>query len=452
MRIFSGTLEPQLDRRAMRSGLVVTITDNKARPREGKECPSRSVPPTAWLCEVPRACKMMLKLLGAGMRLFMIMVMLSIPAVMGLGRANFKSPPQRVTSLPSYQVLDQTITGSHGRDVSLMDLETGRLKTLSLPPGVGIDKASLSPWEEEGRRQIVGIGWNRLEDGSSSQYSDIGLVRMSLPDGGILDRLTSPDVVLPACPPCWIRGAPAGVLYVGRDFRLYRVDFEPSHPSGGLQGPAEIRPSLVDWQGPLPGKGGVQFRDLSWPDEPRMGGRAFASLRFKDRQTGRDTDWQIWWLQFDRGGTSIAAAGQLLQTNLAEAVDSRKLPNLVSARGEPALIYLMHRPGEPGDRLWVAPIHFDPDSDSPLAEEADSRLLAEGLPPNSPVAFKNGWWITVMRKGGPDPKTERLAIPGCLGPDLRNSDRLFGCRVLRPVCLGRANPEDSLSQFASPPT
>ena len=180
--------------------------------------------------------------------------------------------------------------------------------------------------------------------------------------------------------------------------------------------------------------------DLSWPDEPRLGGRALASLRFKDRETGRWTDWQVWWLQLDRGGASIIAAGRLLQPNLADAADLRRLPNLVNVCGEPALAYLMHRPGESGYQLRVAPIQFDPDSGSPHAHEVDSQTLAGGCLQTGPVASADGRWIAVVRTGVPHLRSERIAIPGNAGTDLTSPDCLLGCRDLRSVVLGRASP------------
>src|SRR5882724_8953996 len=139
----------------------------------------------------------------------LVMVTVGTVAAIGLGRANPEDPSRRVASPPSYQVLDNAITAFQGGDVFIVDLKTGRLETLFLPPGVGVDKASLSPWEEEGRRQIVGVGWNQSGSGGSLQRTGIGLVRMSLPDGEILDRLSLPDMTLPRGAPCWIPGAPA---------------------------------------------------------------------------------------------------------------------------------------------------------------------------------------------------------------------------------------------------
>jgi hypothetical protein len=392
---------------------------------------------------------MILKLLRESIRLLLLMTALATVAAIGLGRANPASPTRRVASPPSYQVLDQAITALHGGGTLIVHLDSGRLGTLPLPPGVGIDKASLSPWEEDGRRQIVGVGWNRSGAEEALSRTDFGLIRMSLPDGEVLDRLILSDEALPLDAPCWIPGAAASVVFVGGDYRLYRVDFGSSLLDRDIEDVADWHPRPLDWLAPLPGAGGVHFRDLTWPDEPRLGGRALVSLRFKDRETGHFTDWRIWWLQLDPGGTSIVAAGRLLEPGSSNTAVSERLPNLVSVRGELALAYLAQRSGESGCQLRVAPIHFDPDSGFLQAHDADSRPLAEDCPPTSPVTSPDGRWITIVRTDSPRLRTERIAIPAGAESDLTSSNRPLACRVVRQVDLGRANPANPQRRVTS---
>jgi hypothetical protein len=340
-------------------------------------------------------------------------------AAVGLGLANPERPPRRVASPTSYQVLGAAVTTLHGGGALLVDTGSGRLEPLALPPGMGLDMASVSPWEEDGRRQIVGTGWTRSPSEDSWWHSALGLVRMSLPDGEVLDRVTMPDEAIPLGPPCWVPGGLAGILYVGGDFRLYRVEFESSRLDGNIEDVADPRPRPLGWQTPEPGAGGDHFRDLAWPDDTRMGGRALASLRFKDGESGRYTDWQVWWLELGRGGTSIVAAGRLLEPGTAEGGATPQFPNLVTVDRAPALAYLVHGPDASGYQLRVAPIRFDPDSGSPHARDSDSRTLAEGCLPTSPAASPDGRWVTVVRTRGPDLTAERVAIPGGLARQKR---------------------------------
>ena len=78
-----------------------------------------------------------------------------------------------------------------------------------------------------------------------SLRTDIGLVRMSLPDGEILDRLILPDEALPMGAPSWIPGGPVSVIYVGGDGRIYRVDFARSGLDGDLEGEANPHPTAL---------------------------------------------------------------------------------------------------------------------------------------------------------------------------------------------------------------
>jgi hypothetical protein len=349
-------------------------------------------------------------------------------AAIGLGRANPERSTRRFTSTPSYQVIVNIVTAPHDGRPLLMDRETGRLEKLPLPPGMGIYAASVSPWEEDGGRQVVGIGCDQSEGEGSSLRTISGLVRMSLPDGEVLDRLPLSEGALPEGPPCWIPGATASVLYVGGDFGLYRVDFEL-----GRTDDDEVmfgtHPRPLGWRSPMPGAG-VQFRDVAWPDDSRLGGRVLVSLRFKEEKSGRYTDWQIWWLQLDRAGTSIVAAGRLLGPGPSDMAASSRLPNLVTLGGEPALAYLARWPGESGLQLRVAPIHFGPDPGTPNAREEESRALAEGCLPISPVASPDGRWITIVRTDGPRLTTEQIAIPGGVGPDAAGAPRLAEAKPL----------------------
>lgn len=371
---------------------------------------------------------MISEILRMTFRLVLLSALAVTAVAIGLGRASPGGPPpSRVASPPSYQVLDHAIAAHHGGGAVRLDLETGRLGTLPLPPGLGIDEAGLSPWEEDGRRQLVGVGWNRSGSGGSSEYTDLSLIRMRLPDGAVLDRLALPTESLPVGPPCWVPGAPASVLYVGGDFRLHRVDFGAAHLDRGIDDAADPCPRPLRWRAAMPGDGDIQFQDLSWPDGPGLGGRALASLRFKDRETGRYTAWRIWWLQLDLGGTSIVAAGPLLEPCLADATASRRLPNLVGAPGEPALSYLLRRPGDSGYQLRVAPIRPDPGSGIPHALEADSRPVAEDCSPTGVIASPDGGWVTIVRSDDRRSMAERIAIPG-------RSDRVQDeiCSIVHP--------------------
>ncbi len=119
---------------------------------------------------------MILKLLGALIRLLLLMATLITVAAIGIGNADRESLPRHVVSPSSYQVLDRANTAIHGDGALIVHLESGRLESLPLPPGVGIDKGSVSPWEENWRRQIVAVGWKRSGVGAPVEDFPITLV------------------------------------------------------------------------------------------------------------------------------------------------------------------------------------------------------------------------------------------------------------------------------------
>lgn len=366
-----------------------------------------------------RGSEMLRKLLGAlscilivtGRLLFLITAVVTVAAV-GLGLAFPNPAPQRVVSPPPYQVLGDSITVLHGGRSLLMDVETGRLERLSLPLGIGIDNASLSPWEENGSRQIVGVGWNQSGSGESSERSDIALVRLSLLDGAVLNRLTLSDKAFPAGPPCWVPDAQAAVIYAGVDFRLYRVDFDSSNLDDSFGNGADTHPRALTWRDPMFAASDVQVLDLAWPDDSRLGGRALATLRIKDHETGKFSDWEVWWLELDRRGASVVAAGRLLQPNPAATEVSTRLPNLVRAEdGAPALTYLLRIPGRSGYQLRYAPVRFDPVSGAPSALEVESRVLADGCLPVRPAVHSSGRLVTIVQPDGRGLRTARMGFP-----------------------------------------
>jgi hypothetical protein len=229
------------------------------------------------------------KLIGACTRGLLLLMAVLGAVSLAISRANPEGPSRRVRSTSSELVLDSSLTVFHGDAVHSVDPQTGRLGTLSLPGGLRVDRASLSPWGDEGgrRRQVVGIGWSRSGSGYDARRTGIGLVRLGLPDGEVLDHWTLPDLALPSSPPCWVPGTRAGILYAGNDFRLYRADFERDgiEGDGDRDGGVARCPWRVRWDGRtmFDGARDVQFLDPSWTEE----GRVVVSLRLRDAATGR---------------------------------------------------------------------------------------------------------------------------------------------------------------------
>ncbi len=238
----------------------------------------------------------------------------------------------------------------------------------------------------------------------------MGLVRMSLPEGKILDKIDMTDAPLSTCAPCWFPGTLARVLCSGGDGRIYRVDFETPLTDGRDEHESMIRPRALTWRTPGPAPSTLFVGDLSWPTDERMGHRILASLYIENSKTEKEPDWRIWWLQLDQAATSIIAAGPLLEPETSGEEDNRRLPNLVrNENGSLALTYLNKGIRQPNYELRLAPIHLEPGSNVPHALETEARVLASGCLLVSPLPSPDGRWVTVVRSSG---RIERLAIRG----------------------------------------
>lgn len=327
--------------------------------------------------------------------------------VLGLGEP--QRPPARIASPSSYQAFGTAVTGRHRNGASLLDVEHARLESLDLPAWMGLDLASVSPWEEDGGRQIVGVAWKRSGTGGATMRNEFGLVRMTLDGKEILNRLEFQDAdgpSFPAGPPCWNPDRSDRVAYAGADGRIYLAELDPVRSDAYSRA---LRP--LSWVAPSLDADDVMIRDLAWPAEPQFGGRLLAALCFKRRDNGRFTDCQIWWLLPDPSLTSIVDAGRLLQPACEPDPGDRRQPKfIVEVEGVPTLAYYASLRERPGHQLRLAPIRFDGESDAPSSRESESRALADGcLAVPLPVA-RDGRSVVVVRGDGPDLEIERVAI------------------------------------------
>ncbi len=367
-----------------------------------------------------------------------------------IGRANPERPARRTRTAANQCLLNKYYSEAAGeaccdfagRGARLLDVETGRLEMLPPMHRHLLDRASLSPWEESGRRQVIGL---------ESCDSMVAMVRLALPGGETLDQVGFADLAVPSSAPSWFPGTLARVLYAGADGQIYRLDFETTRPDGVVVGVPEARPRALSWRAPVFSGGEVTVCDLSWPEDARMGGRLFASLFRKDAASRSPAVPQLWWLELDRDATSIVAAGPLLEPSPAGEGDELRLPNLViDGDGAASLAYLARTGGRRGHQLRVTPIDFDPDSRIPRAREAEARVLALGCISSTLIAAHDGSWLTVSRRDGPAVRLGQLAT----GPEATLSASLPLARVGsirgRRSASSNAPPRDPNLSFPDP--
>jgi hypothetical protein len=358
-----------------------------------------------------------------GKILVMMVRMTVLAAIVGVGAAILVVPsiPDRVlrrrVSSPPGLVLAQAVTVTAGIGPSLLNTETSRLEELSTPGGTVLDMAGLSPWEEGGRRQLIGVGWYPDGSTSSGEASGLEILRLEMPGGKVLDRIAIDDEPLPNGPPCWLPGNLARILYPGADGRIYRLDFEGEWTGGAEVRPARIRPRELPWQCSSPGNADPFVSDLAWLEDDRGGRRLLASIRFDRAGAEPPSNWQLWWLELDRNATTIQAAGRLLETDETAPKLRRRYPTICrDAAGVPWLAYVATRSRPKVNELRVVPVRFDPGSEVPHARDAEARVLAKDclLIPPAPTPDRLGF--TVVPRADRPVETVRVQLPECVVP------------------------------------
>ena len=265
--------------------------------------------------------------------------------------ASLVQPASRKSSTPPFQWISSAFTALDPYGFRLLDLETGRLGSFSLPFEHGIDLVAVSPWVEGGHRQIVGLGWKQSGNWGSAERGDVGILRLSLPEGEILNWIPVADS-LPASQLRWVPGATAAVVYAACDGQVYRIDFEQCSADGHIEQLPEPKTCQLTWQTPMPSAAGVLVEDIDYPGDPRLGGKILVSLRSMNAGTRHYGHSQIWWLQPDKDGTSIVAAGRLLEPAAETEPSDRRLPSLAGgAQNSTALLYFARVAGQPDYQL-----------------------------------------------------------------------------------------------------
>ena len=314
-----------------------------------------------------------------------------------LGEATVAGVPMRIDSVD--------VGPSLGPD-RFLDPESG-LPVVAVLSGRGTLRcASWSPWRDErGQAQLVGL----LYGVSPNRPGDYALVRLSQPDGAVLDRISHEDLPGWVAPPCWFPDRSERLLLAGGDGQLYRLDFG----SDDARGP---------WPRPLPWRAGgdplriARFGDLSWPGNTQLGPRlVLASLYTRAEGRRGPEERSIWWLRLDRGAESIVAARRLVPPGEPDSSpgEDERFPVLSSGAGPPVLAWLERARGRPGDawRLRAAPIEVDADSGDPFVMVRGARILATDCACVAPAFGADGGWIAYVAAGSdPSPTIRQLPL------------------------------------------
>jgi hypothetical protein len=325
-----------------------------------------------------------------------------------VGRRDERPPERRDPAHARYAIVDSHLLGRDDGAAWLLDSDRGRLLRMGSAGADRLSHASCSPWRDgRGDWQVVGRSRERVGRGAAQLGRGFGLARWTFPGGRLLDRIETE--VFPVGPPCWLPGASARVLFAAGDGRLYRFAFEAAPGPESSADEPDTRPlPLAWWRIPLPGKNPV-LSDPSLPADPRLGGRLLVALSVAE-EGGRVPLWQVWWLQVDAAATAIVAAGRLTRPGPEDAHE--RFPALaIGPDGGMVLAFLVHRPGDRGYQLRLAPIQVEPRTGVPSVAPGEAAVLADGCLPLHPAVSEDGRWIScIVRPPGSAPTARRLEV------------------------------------------
>ena len=244
--------------------------------------------------------------------------------------------------------------------VPLLDLKTGKVQALPLPSDHSLTHVAQAPWvDEEGRSQVAGLWVRRTGTGADRINVEFGLARYRIPDGQILNCVTTDR--LPTGRPCWIPGLEARILYAAADGALYSFRFENSRDAGASLDGCDHQPHRLQWSVPGYKQSRVYVMDIC----SSLDGRLVATVQTGNPHRRSFDKPQIWWLKANRDFTEIVDGGPLRGYDQEQEFgESDRFPTLGrDAQGRLCVAYLRRRPGVNLDwRLHVQPLVLDPAS------------------------------------------------------------------------------------------
>src|SRR5262249_14278423 len=164
------------------------------------------------------------------------------------------------------------------------------------------------------------------------------------------------------------------------------------------------------------GDGPPIVNGLTWPSDPRLGGRAFVSLSVR-KPDGPEL--QLWWLEIHHYGRVVERAGRLITPTTGEGTEAttrERFPSISAAPdGGLALAYLAKRQGHGENQLRVGPVAIDAATGVPRVEESDTVAVAEDREPLPPVFSPDGCWVySIPSAGGTPDRAERHSVADAL--------------------------------------
>ncbi len=336
-------------------------------------------------------------------RLLVLLALSTTLLAVGLSRLDPPRPERRTRRTVSHMNINEYFLDVTDRSPRWLDVETGKVVASSLEDGGVLESATCSPWvDEKGHRHVVGRWSSRTKDGPMSMSNDFGLARYTFPGGKMVDQVSTE--IVPVGPPCWFPGTGARILFAAGDGMLYHYSFEPEPSLTSVK--SEVRPDAkpmpLTWRCDKPGEGAVYISDVSWPEDPRMGGCVVVSLRdqmISSEGSRRFSRTQLWWLRLNFAGTEIVECGRLLipgDQDQSDGFDERSPAVGSLSDGRLVLAYLQQSGARTTWELRVTPIDFEGERRVPVAHASENFLLAERCQPAQPSFSADGRWINAI--------------------------------------------------------
>lgn len=276
--------------------------------------------------------------------------------------------------------------------IHLIDRVSGQTKIVGTSLPERWDFLAASPFmAEDESMQAVGRYSSPLASDGTSTDASVGLVRVNLPRGEVLERVEME--VMPTGRPAWDPNGASHLIFPGATGQLYSYRFSDDASKASTISP-------VQWRCEPPGDVEPFIIDPVWPKGTPFRNLVIVSLSPARRLgfPGEDPPLAPWWLELDEDSEAIIAAGPLFDADGPKMARVR-YPNLAWRDGRPELIYVQHDSetatatvctaelefGKGPNRLRVRPGTAGPASDAPLTFGAmlptlDARL-AFSVPP-----------------------------------------------------------------------
>jgi hypothetical protein len=336
--------------------------------------------------------------LSSLLRLVVLAAMGCSAAAVGISRLAPAAKGWRTPRPVERWSVNRFFLGQEVRGSLWFDARDGR--PVESPPESGrpLEYVSPSPWRDErGRSRAVGRWCSEL--GAGSHSSDVGLALMSLPDGEILERVTTES--LPLGFPCWEPGGTSDrILFGACDGRLYLHEFGETADDlgrvGSARGPVPIR-----WAIDPPGLGDVLLFDPIWASAPGLDDLILVSLRrLEPRPDGKDrySRMRLWWLRLGEDRRSIVAAGPMLGGADPATDRDERCASIVAREDGARLLSYLERGAEGTWSLRLARI--DVRDRLPVPASTRGAVLATECRPTPARFSPDGRWLSCVASTG----------------------------------------------------